>query len=293
VDLTALADEVGGPDAGTVSPAGLGSRGGGVPGARTVRAPSGIETIRPDEMTVVCGAGTPVDELGAALAEHGQEVALPSGGTIGGALSVGRSDVLRLGRGPVRDAVLQVRYVSAGGEVVKAGGPTVKNVSGFDLCRVLVGSRGTLGVLGEVILRTRPIPPVRRWFTGTGDPFVLARTVYRPASVLWDGGRVWVCLEGHSADVAATAAAARLTEVDGPPALPDGGRWSLRPSELRSLWGTGRFVAEVGVGVVHHEQPPPAPEVPDAVRELNRRIKVELDPTGRLNPGLDLLGSGR
>jgi FAD/FMN-containing dehydrogenase len=59
----------------------------------------------------------------------------PDGGTIGGALAVGHSGIRRLGWGPVRDTVLQVRYVSAAGEVVKAGGPTVKNVSGFDLCR--------------------------------------------------------------------------------------------------------------------------------------------------------------
>lgn len=290
MDLSALAAEVGGPDAGPVAPVGLGTRGGGVAGVRTVHAPSGVETIRAEEMTVVCGAGTPLDDLAAALAEHGQEVALPSGGTVGGALAVGRSDVLRLGRGPVRDTLLQARYVSAAGEVVKAGGPTVKNVSGFDLCRVLVGSRGTLGVLGEVILRTRPIPPARQWFTGTGDPFVLVRSIYRPASVLWDGGRVWVCLEGHPADIAEAALVARLAEVEGPPTLPTGGRWSLHPRELRALGGTGRFVAEVGVGVVHHEQPPPPVEVLEPVRVLNRRISAELDPTGRLNPGLDLVG---
>jgi glycolate oxidase FAD binding subunit len=292
MDLSALAAEVGGPDAGPVSPVGLGTRGGAVAGVRPVRAPSGIESIRADEMTVVCGAGTPVDELSAALGEHGQEVALPNGGTVGGALATGRSDVLRLGRGPVRDTLLQARYVSEAGQVVKAGGPTVKNVSGFDLCRVLVGSRGTLGVLGELILRTRPVPPARRWFTGTGDPFTLLRSLYRPASVLWDGGRVWVCLQGDPTDVAEAAAAARLAEVDGPPPLPTGGRWSVRPSELHTLGGTGRFVAEVGVGVVHHEQPPPAVEVPEPVRALNRRIKTELDPTGRLNPGLDLLEPG-
>jgi FAD/FMN-containing dehydrogenase len=49
------------------------------------------------------------------------------------------SGIRRLGYGPVRDAVLQVRYVSAAGEVVKAGGPTVKNVTGFDLCRCSSG----------------------------------------------------------------------------------------------------------------------------------------------------------
>ena len=116
------------------------------------------------EMTVWCGAGTPVDEVDAALAEHGQASRSRRLGTVGGALAVGHSDIRRLGYGPVRDVLLQARYVSAAGEVVKAGGPTVKNVSGFDLCRLLVGSRGTLGFLGEVILRTRPRPIHEQWF---------------------------------------------------------------------------------------------------------------------------------
>ena len=124
-------------------------------------APVGIESIQAEEMTVSCGAGTPVAELDDALAAHGQCVAVPPTGTVGGALAVGQSGIRRLGYGPVRDVLLQTRYVSAAGEVVKAGGPTVKNVSGFDLCRLLVGSRGTLGFLGDVIMRTRPARVVR------------------------------------------------------------------------------------------------------------------------------------
>ena len=63
----------------------------------------------------------------------------------------------------MENTLLQARYVSAAGEIVKAGGPTVKNVSGFDLCRLLVGSYGTLGFLGDVILRTRPLPATSQW----------------------------------------------------------------------------------------------------------------------------------
>ena len=83
--------------------------------------------------------------------------------------------------------MLQVRYVSAAGEVVKAGGPTVKNVSGFDVCRLLVGSRGTLGFLGDVILRTRPRSRHEQWFSGAVDPVETMTRLYRPTSVLWDG----------------------------------------------------------------------------------------------------------
>jgi glycolate oxidase FAD binding subunit len=69
--------------------------------------------------------------------------------------------------------------------------------------------------------------------------------------------------------------------------LPSGGRWSVPPSTLGSLRGT--FVAEVGVGIVHHADPPPVSDVSDGVRRVNRRIKDNFDPTGRLNPGLDVL----
>lgn len=285
--MAAFAEEVG--DEGPVTVTGLGSRGGAVPGVRTVRAPSGIDWIQPAEMTICCGAGTPVADVEAALAEHGQCVALQGGGTIGGSLAVGHSGIRRLGWGPARDIVLQTRYVSAAGDVVKAGGPTVKNVSGFDLCRLLVGSRGTLGFLAEVILRTRPLPVGERWFTSSRDPWDLLPTLYRPTSLLWDGRTTWVLLDGHADDLAAQVSSGGLDAVDGPPDLPQH-RWSMPPSEVRSLAaGPARFVAEIGVGVVHHAQPAPARAVDATVRALHRRIKHEFDPNVRLNPGVDVL----
>lgn len=255
MDLSSFADEIG--SSGPVTIAGLATRGGPVDGVRPVMAPGGIDWVQPDEMTIQCGAGTPVDELDAALAEYGQTVAVPPTGTIGGALAVGRSGIRRLGYGPLRDVLLQTRYVNAAGEVVKAGGPTVKNVSGFDLCRLLVGSRGTLGFLGEVILRTRPRSGFEQWFTTAADPFELFPKLYRPTSVLWDGTTTWVLLEGHADDVRAQAAALALDGGDPPAELPTGGRWSLPPDRLVELRGSGRFVAEIGVGVVHHERPTP------------------------------------
>ncbi len=271
---------------GPVSISGMGTRGGAVPGVRTVNAPNGIEWVEPAEMTVGCGAGTPVDEIDEALAAHGQRVAVPSGGTIGGALAVGQSGIRRLGYGPCRDAVLQMHYVSAAGSVVKAGGPTVKNVSGFDMCRLLVGSCGTLGFIGDVILRTRPTPRFEQWYVGDGDPSTARAALYRPTSVLWDGSQTWVLLEGERSDVEEQASRVGLAVADGPPSLPDGGRWSVPPTELTLLHvePPGSFVAEVGVGIVHHARPAPDRPLDSTVADMNRRIKERFDPSGRLNP---------
>jgi len=289
--LRSFADEVGG--AGPVTVLGAGTRGGvpGGPGVRTVRAPAGIGWVQPAEMTIRCGAGTPVDDVDEVLAEHGQCIAFPPGGTIGGALAVGRSGVRRLGWGPIRDTLLQTRYVSAAGDLVKAGGPTVKNVSGFDLCRLLVGSHGTLGFLGDVILRTRPRPVNEQWFRTDRDPWGVLGDLYRPTSVLWDGATTWALLDGHPADVEERAASAGMDATDGPPPLPDAARWSLPAAELAVLRDhePGTFVAEIGVGIVHHTRPAPV-GVPDgAVADLHHRIKAEFDPTGRLNPGVAVL----
>lgn len=282
IDLSAFASDMG--TDGPVTIRGLGTRGGAVEGVRCVHAPAGIEWVQPDEMIVCCGAGTPVDELVAALAEHRQTVALPAGGTVGGALAVGRSDHRRLGYGPVRDTLLQARYVSAAGEVVKAGGPTVKNVSGFDLCRLLVGSHGTLGFVGEVIVRTRPLPQQSRWFTREiSDPFEVFTKLYKPIGVLWNGSAVYALLEGHSADITAQARGAGLRECDGPPRLPTGSRRSVKPSEV--IGQAGEFVAEIGVGIVHHADPWVPPPADEREAALSSALQREFDPAGRLNPG--------
>jgi len=320
--LEAFAADVGPPDAGPVTCVGGRTQwaiGGVAHQAREVRAPAGVVTLDPAEMTVRVRAATEVADVDGALEEHRQVIALPAwpGATVGGVLAVGHSGIRRLGYGPVRDTLLEARVVSADGRLVKAGGPTVKNVSGYDLCRLLVGSLGTLGLIGEVLLRTRPRPEVTCWLAGVTDPFALRHRLHRPVAVLWDGETTWVCLEGHAADVASQVRVAGLPEVPGPPPVPPF-RWSMPPKAIRGLerradgrdpststgsiagglrdfrppppdpftgWVPGPFLAEVGVGVVHVDRPVPAATPSTEVAELGRRVKTAFDPTGRLNPG--------
>lgn len=290
--LIAFADEVGGD--GPVTVAGGRTRwglGGAVdPSARVLTAPSGVVEHQPDEMIVRVRAGTPVAELAAELAAAGQRCALPDrGGTVGGAIAVGENHLEVLGRGALRASVLQVRYVSAEGRVVTGGGPTVKNVSGFDLPRLMTGALGTLGLLAEVILRTDPIPAVSQWLeVADADPTAVRAALLRPSCVLWDGRTVRVLLEGHAPDVAAQRATlsriGTISDSDGPFALP-AHRWSLTPAEAAALDDHEGFVASIGVGTAWRHHPQPARPLAAPVRQISERLKHNFDPTGRLNPG--------
>jgi len=262
------------------------------PEARLVRAPLGIVNYRPEEMTVQVRAGTTVSDLDAGLLESGQRCALPDrGGTVGGAVAVGEDHRDVLGRGPVRDCVLQVRYISAEGKPVTGGGPVVKNVSGFNLPKLMVGSLGSLGCFGEFVLRTNPIPACSIWLASDDlRPSVALDRLFKPSSILWDGTTTWIHLEGHGPDVAAErssmTAVCSFEEVDGPPSLPSA-LWSVAPSDIEKIDHdqAGRFVASAGVGRVWATAPQRSESIDAAVQMLGDRMKANFDPTGRLNPG--------
>jgi glycolate oxidase FAD binding subunit len=112
-------------------------------------------------------AGTPIPEIEAALAEHNQQIiaeppdtralfGMEDAATLGGVVSTNLSGPRRIMWGAMRDHVLGIRAVTGDGQVFRSGGRVLKNVTGLDLCKLLTGAHGTLGVLTEITLKVLP-----------------------------------------------------------------------------------------------------------------------------------------
>ena len=161
---------------------------------------SGVIDYEPTELVLTAGPATPMDEIEALLAANGQMLAfepprhvhlcgrsdaIP---TLGGALASNAAGSRRLSAGAARDHFLGFRAVSGRGEAFKAGGKVVKNVTGFDLSKVMAGSWGTLAVLTEVSVKVLPRPPFTATLVLSGlDPAracaAMARACASPAPI--------------------------------------------------------------------------------------------------------------
>lgn len=125
---------------------------------------SGVTHYEPEALTLVVRAGTSLQSVQDLLASEGQMLAFEpdarAGSTIGGVVAANASGPRRVQAGACRDALIGVQFVDGRGEIIRNGGRVMKNVTGYDLVKLMAGSRGTLGVLTECAFKTAPIPQV-------------------------------------------------------------------------------------------------------------------------------------
>jgi glycolate oxidase FAD binding subunit len=138
---------------------------------------SGVSLYEPGALTLVAGAGTTLAEIDALLAAERQRLSFEvpdlrgllgrvGESTIGGVVASNASGPRRVQSGACRDSLLGVRFVDGSGIVVKNGGRVMKNVTGYDLVKLMAGSRGTLGVLSELSLRVQAKPEAETTLIG-------------------------------------------------------------------------------------------------------------------------------
>ncbi|MEO0670725.1 MAG: glycolate oxidase subunit GlcE [Pseudomonadota bacterium] len=187
----------------------------GAPRKLTTAAMTGVSLYEAAELVMTAAAGTPMREVMGLLRQQGQQLAFdpvdpaalyggePGDGTIGGVFATNLSGSRRLTAGAARDHLLGFRAVSGRGDVFKSGGRVMKNVTGYDLSKLITGSHGTLAVMSEVTFKVLPKPETERTLaissldaaaalaalrTASGSPFEVSCLAYLPERSAKDVG---------------------------------------------------------------------------------------------------------
>jgi len=340
----------------------IGTRGGGTRGglgnipraydlALTTEKLSKVLEYEPADLTITVGAGTPFAELQRTLRERGQflplDPAAAEGSTIGGVIATNASGPFRLRYGSARDLLIGSQVATTAGTVARAGGKVVKNVTGYDLNKLYIGSLGTLGVMTELTFKVQPVPESERTLAiRFPDAASAYAAVYRtlrspltPSALELDGTTLYAHLGGFAkplersvADLTLFAREAGASAVDAADAAiwdrlragPAGAtRLKLSLPVSQQVWALSALPAgasaqaSIGSGIIRVAGEIDLPtirrlraqvhehlgtlvveacsiavkreldvfgEVPDNF-EVMRRLKMQLDPAGVLNPG--------
>ncbi len=175
---------------------------------------SGISLYEPEALTLVAQAGTPLAEIEALLAKHNQRLPFEpydlravqgtkGTPTIGGVVATNASGPRRIQAGACRDSLIGVRFVDGLGRIIKNGGRVMKNVTGYDLVKLLAGSHGTLGVLTEVSFKLLPASEATATVLVPEDEAMSATTMAKAMASPYDvsgaahvGGKTALRIEG-------------------------------------------------------------------------------------------------
>lgn len=269
----------------------------------------------PQDMTVTVEAGITLESLQKQLAAHGQWLPIdapqPERATMGAILATNTSGSRRFGYGTVRDWLIGMRVMLADGTVIKSGGKVVKNVAGYDLAKLFIGSRGTLGIIVEATFKLRPRPEreafVQRAFAQLEEATRLTESVV-------ESNLNPIVIDLHSLSSQEGTSSSRFSVVLGLAGASEDVEYELRqaaelgvqeradlhyqalfwsnqfadlvrkrsvlPSNLgealREL-GDVPFIACAGNGIVLYRGGPP-PSAPDLPRHLFQRVKEAYDP---------------
>ena len=181
---------------------------------------SGVQLYEPGALTLVARAGTPLAEIETLLISERQRLAFEvpdlrgllgraGASTIGGVVAANASGPRRVQVGACRDALLGVRFVDGRGDVIKNGGRVMKNVTGYDLVKLMAGSHGVLGVLTEVSFKVQAVPEAevtllaeRTLQQGLADLRAALGSPFDISGAAWLQGRAMIRVEGMAGSVA-------------------------------------------------------------------------------------------
>jgi glycolate oxidase FAD binding subunit len=282
-----------------------------------------------EDLTIVVQPGVLVADLETRLEQAGQTAVLPEvagAATVGGVVAAGVSGWRRLRYGPIRDRMLEVRLATGDGRVVRGGGRVVKNVTGYDIPRLVTGSFGSLGMIADVCLKLWPLSAGRAT-VAVDDPVEALRASYRPLAVIETNEGVRVFLSGTPEELEAQAGRLGGVPVEGhdwPEPLNGSVVLVLRMPQGETARGVqmvaglgGRYQAAHGIGEIRFTADDADVAELELLRrqaeavggslviveapadlgldpwgaapgtvELQRRVKAAFDPRGIANPGI-------
>ena len=268
----------------------------------------------PEDLTVKVEAGSKLADLQSALAARGQWLPIdppnPERLSIGALLATNASGPRRYGCGTIRDYLIGIQVALADGRVIKSGGNVVKNVAGYDLGKLFIGSLGSLGIIVEATFKLRPLPELEQFVQarcgslGKAGSLIALTVESEVAAVVLDLHDLPPCpgsefptfsvvagFAGTREEVEWQVSRATALGLADPADLeyerhfwqsegPSPQRMSVMPSRLVETIGKLPkipFVARAGNGVIYYRGGPEAKEDEPPVK-LMRRVKDEFDP---------------